>query len=563
MKIGTRLTAGFGVICIVLVTVAGAATFGASRLDSTVTRVTAFRVPASETGASIGKEIYVSLAALRGFLLAGNGAFRRDRAKSWATIAALSTTMDELARQFTIPRNHELWAQAKQSLASLKAAQDRAEMMAPGEAALRILSDEAMPQVRTLEAILYGEAREDGSRSGGLINNQKILLDEDARQSAADAGMLKTASVLGLIIGLIAAAASGALTRKSIVPPLVNITGVMGTLANGDLSVTIPNRDRKDEIGEMAGALEVFRTNLNRQRELEAQQRADEEARTRRATRITELTTGFEQSAARAVQTVAAAARQLQATAQGLSSTAAQTSQQATAVAAAAEEASVNVQTVASAAEELSSSITEISRQVSHSTRISGAAVSEAVNAEDVVAELSSAVQKIGDVISLINDIAAQTNLLALNATIEAARAGEAGKGFAVVANEVKGLANQTGKATEEIGQQITAVQERTNRVVSTIQGIVKVIEEIGQISGGIAAAVEEQSAATGEIARNVEQAAAGTAEVSNNVGGVQAAATQTGGASQEVLTASRDLASEADSLRQVIEAFLSDVRAA
>jgi len=563
MRIGTRLIVGFGALCTVLTAIAGSAVIEAGRLDVVVERLTTLRTPTSLTSASIGKEMYASIAALRSFLLRGNATFRRDRAKSWEALSVHSAAMDALAPRFTNPRNVQLWGEARQILAELKTFQDQAEQAGPGETALAILADDVMPRVRMLETILYAEADGSPESSDGIISDQRKMAEQDSRQAAADADMLRQTSVVGLVLGLIVAAAVITLTRRAIVPPILGIAGAMGNLANGDLSVTIPNRDRKDEVGEMASALEIFRANLARQHELEARQKADDEERNRRAAHIAELTARFDRNAAKAVQAVAVAAQQLQGTAQGLSTTAAQTSQQATAVAAASEEASVNVQTVASAAEELSGSINEISRQVAHSSQISGTAVSEASRAEHVVAELSSAVQKIGDVVMLINDIAAQTNLLALNATIEAARAGESGKGFAVVAGEVKHLANQTGKATEEIGQQITAVQEQTGRVVSAIQGIVKVIEEIGQISGGIAAAVEEQSAATNEIARNVEQAAAGTTEVSSNVGGVQAAANQTGGASQEVLTASRDLASGANELKAMIEAFLADVRAA
>ena len=561
MKIGHRLIAGFGVICALLAIVAGTATIEAVSLNSTVERVATHRTPVAETSSAIGKDMYASLAALRGFLLTGKDTFRQDRANAWEQLAARTAEMDKLSAHFTNPKNVELWTQAKDHLAGLKAAQDKAERAGESAAGVEILTGEAVPQVRQLEAILYGEIGADGKRGGGMIANQKAMLNQDADLAARDAAMLKWMSILGLIAGLGASLVAVVLTLRSIVPPLTEVTRVMGVLSQGDLSVAVPGRERRDEIGEMAAALEVFRTGLAQQRELEAKQRADDELRTRRAARVEELTARFDRDAAKAVQTVASAAQQLQGTAQGLSSTAAQTSQQATAVAAASEEASVNVQTVASAAEELSSSINEISRQVSQSSQISGTAVAEAVKAEGVVAELAVAVQKIGDVVSLINDIAAQTNLLALNATIEAARAGEAGKGFAVVANEVKSLANQTGKATDEIGQQIASVQEQTARVVTTIQGIVKVIEEIGAISGGIASAVEEQSAATNEIARNVEQAAAGTAEVSSNVIMVQTAANETGGASHEVLSASHDLAGEANGLKSMIETFIAEVR--
>ncbi|MBX9633978.1 MAG: chemotaxis sensory transducer, partial [Magnetospirillum sp.] len=242
---------------------------------------------------------------------------------------------------------------------------------------------------------------------------------------------------------------------------------------------------------------------------------------------------------------------------------AAETTERATAVAAATEQASSNVQTVAAAAEELSGSIGEIGRQVEHSSRISTSAVTEASRAQEAVTGLSGTVRRIGDVVALINGIAAQTNMLALNATIEAARAGESGKGFAVVAHEVKGLATQTAKATEEISQQITAVQQQTGVVVSVIDGIVSIIRQVGEISAGIASAVEEQGAATQEIARNVEQAAQGTAEVSGNVCAVQDAAGRTGDAAAQVLDASRALSGQAEQLRGTIGSFLENVRAA
>ncbi|WP_173979947.1 methyl-accepting chemotaxis protein [Magnetospirillum sp. UT-4] len=563
MGIGGRLTAGFAAICVVLALVAGIGAYEASEVDATVERMTSFRMPVADTSASIERDVYASLAALRGFLLTGRDDFRHDRVEAWTAIAPLTARMDALAPDFTNPRNREAWQQARVLLAELKSAQDRAEAAGMGEAGVAILTGEAVPRVRKLVVLFEGERGADGKRTGGMISSQRDMLAEDAAEAAAATAALKAVALIGLLVGLALAGAIAYAARRAIVPPLVAVTATMGRLAEGDLTVAVPGRGRADEIGAMAAALEVFRDTLARQRELEAQQRQADEAAFRRAARVAELTAGFDTAAAGAVQTVAAAARQLAGTAQGLSATAEQTSRQATAVAAASEQASVNVQTVASAAEELSSSITEIARQVAHSSAISGNAVAEANRAGTLVAELDGTVRQIGEVVKLINDIAAQTNLLALNATIEAARAGDAGKGFAVVAGEVKSLANQTGKATEEIARQITAVQEETARVVAAIQGIVRVIVEVGEIATGIATAVEEQSAATGEIARNVEQAAQGTADVSTNVVGVQSAADQTGGAAREVLSASGELSGEADGLKRMIETFLAEVRAA
>ncbi|CCQ73886.1 globin-coupled sensor protein [Magnetospira sp. QH-2] len=269
----------------------------------------------------------------------------------------------------------------------------------------------------------------------------------------------------------------------------------------------------------------------------------------------------FEQNVHGMVQVVASASTELQATAQAMESTAVRTSERATAVAAAAEEAATNVQTVAAAAEQLSGSIGEISQQVAQSTHIASNAVMEAERTNEQVSGLASAAQKIGEVVDLINDIASQTNLLALNATIEAARAGEAGKGFAVVASEVKNLASQTAKATDEIARQISEIQAATREAVGAIQGIGSTISEINDISASIAASVEQQGAATQEIARNVEQASAGTNEVTSHIVEVTAAADETGHSAGEVLAASRELSSQAESLTIEVRDFLDELR--
>jgi methyl-accepting chemotaxis protein len=354
------------------------------------------------------------------------------------------------------------------------------------------------------------------------------------------------------------------LLAHSITGPVGRMTAALKRLAAGDRSVEVPETGRRDEIGEMAKAAGVFRNNIIETDRLRAEQehqtmRAEQERR--RA--MFDLAARFEASVGGIVGGVSSAATELQATAQTMTATAEETSQQSTTVAAASEQATQNVQTVAGATEELSASIREIGGQVARSTAMIKETVQRATRSNEQVQGLTAAAEKIGDVVKIISGIAAQTNLLALNATIEAARAGNAGKGFAVVASEVKALANQTARATDEIDMQIKAIQEATKSSAESIHGIAETIGKVEETATVIATAVEQQGMATQEIARNVAQAARGTSEVSSNISGVNQAARETGAAAAQVLTAADELSVNGELLKQQVETFLNEVRAA
>jgi methyl-accepting chemotaxis protein len=351
---------------------------------------------------------------------------------------------------------------------------------------------------------------------------------------------------------------------RSMAKPIRSLEAAMRTIADGNHTIVVPGAGRKDEIGSMAGAVEIFKTGLIETEQLRA---AQEEQRARaqhdRRDTMNALASRFESGVGTVVNAVGSAAGELRTTAQSLAATAEESTRQTATVAAASEEATQSAQAVAAAIEELNASISEIAQQVNESARVAGDAVSQANVTNDEVQSLAVAAQKIGDVVKLISEIAAQTNLLALNATIEAARAGEAGRGFAVVASEVKALATQTSKATDEISAQVGAIQGATKLSVDAIQGITSTIGRVSEIASAIAAAVEEQGAATLEIARNVAEAARGTGEVSQNIAGVNDAARETGLAASRVVESAGDLSRNGEDLRTQVDVFLREVRAA
>jgi aerotaxis receptor len=379
-------------------------------------------------------------------------------------------------------------------------------------------------------------------------------------------GALSTGGSAGLILSLLAVVGAaivgftGLATMRAIGGPMRQLNDTLINLVQDKFDNRIVI-ERDDEIGEALRNLQTVQTIIRFSRdEVQAVQRR---AEGQRKADMTKLADGFEAAIGEIVETVSSAATELEASASTLSSTAGRAQELATAVATGSEAASTNVHSVASAAEEMSSSVREIGRQVQDSSRIASEAVSQAHATTERVSELSRAASRIGDVVELINAIAGQTNLLALNATIEAARAGEAGRGFAVVASEVKALAEQTAKATGEIGQQIGGIQAATQDSVSAIGEISGTIARLSEIASAIAAAVEQQGAATQEIARNVQEAARGTQQVSSNVGDVQRGASETGSASSQVLTAAQMLSRDSNRLKLEVGKFLNSVRAA
>jgi methyl-accepting chemotaxis protein len=402
------------------------------------------------------------------------------------------------------------------------------------------LLGKAKERLLALAQAAAGEAREEAHRTTWI----SIVL-------------LSLATAAGAAVFLIA-------VQRSISLPLTRVVNALSELAAGNTAAQVNGLERGDEIGMVADAVQLLRAKMIEADQLRAEQSEVEQRLLRqRQEDMNKLADGFEATVGEIVETVSSASNELEVSAKTLTSSAEHAQSRTTMVAAASEEASTNVQTVASATEEMASSINEVSRQVQESARMASDAVGQARNTTDRVSELSKAAARIGDVVELINTIAGQTNLLALNATIEAARAGEAGRGFAVVASEVKALAEQTAKATGEIGEQISGIQTATQQSVDAIRQISGTIEKLSEISSAIAAAVEEQGMATQEISRNVEQAAQGTRQVSSGITDVQRGASETGSASSQVLSAAQTLSRDSDRLRREVAKFLGTVRAA
>ena len=441
-----------------------------------------------------------------------------------------------------------------EAVAAAGGADAAAKIAKLNEEVARIAREVTLPIVAELEPI-----------ANQIAEFAKHNVEEQAALSASEMATAEWESMALGIGTMLLLILTSIFSYFTIGRPMRALSVSMDELAGGNFAVVLPGLGRKDELGAVAGAVEKFKvvSEQKAREEAEARIKQDQIAAQQRKAEMVKLADSFEAAVGEIVETVSSASTELEASAGTLTSTAERAQEVTTMVAAASEEATTNVQSVASATEELSSSVNEISRQVQESARMASEAVEQARTTNDRVGELSKAAARIGDVVELINTIAGQTNLLALNATIEAARAGEAGRGFAVVASEVKALAEQTAKATGEIGQQITGIQGATQESVGAIKEISGTIERLAEIASAIAAAVEEQGAATQEISRNVQQAAQGTQQVSSNITDVQRGASETGSASAQVLSAAQSLSSDSNRLKLEVGKFLDSVRAA
>jgi methyl-accepting chemotaxis protein len=445
---------------------------------------------------------------------------------------------------------------------------DAADAVAQGDRYAEAFN-EVVGEAFALDKLVNKDMRENADIASKQLSEfaalQHDTLTKLESESLASISMTST-TLIGVAIGAVLLGLVIAfLIGRGIVRPVAGLTGGMRELAGGNFDVVLPGLERADELGEMARAVEAFKILAAEKAKREAEEKQAEEARqaAQRRADMHRLADNFQAAVGGIVDTVSSASTELEAAAGTLTKTAETTQSLSSAVAAASEQASANVQSVASATEEMTSSVQEISRQVQESSRIATSAVKQAEQTDARINELSRAAGRIGDVVKLITAIAEQTNLLALNATIEAARAGEAGRGFAVVASEVKQLASQTAKATDEISTQISGMQAATQESVAAIKEIGGTINRISEIASTIAAAVEEQGAATSEIARNVGEAAKGTAQVASNITDVNRGAGETGSASAQVLSSAQSLSHESNHLKSEVDKFLMTVRAA
>ena len=522
------------------------------------------RLPTVLNLSSMAFELADSIAAMRGYMLSGDAAFKEARASSWKSLDEARLAYREEARTFTNETNKVRWAELDGLISEIKTLQDQMEASIPNgerasDAQVRILTQTLGPKARRAIEIIEG----DGKGDEGQAKRQIALLRADTDDAKATIDRMELSSQILGAIALAVAIGIIFLMIRTIARPIVAMTATMRSVAAKDYGVTIPAEGQRDELGDMANALSTFRDGLqaNERMEAEAAQRREQDAR--RAVAVEQAIAGFEKTAESVMLTISSAATELSAAAHDLSNAAQESTMEAATVAAASHQASANVNGVAAAGEELNATAGEIARQLGMATQSIRMAVEKMRATDTDVQALALAADKIGSVVELINNLAAQTNLLALNATIEAARAGDAGRGFAVVASEVKNLAAQTAKATTDIATIVTEIRSVTNSTIDSIQAIDGSLQSIDRVSTEIAGTVAQQQSATLEISTNVREAAKGTEDVSRSIAHVSSAAGNTAAASSQVLSAASELSQQAESMRENVSRFLAEVRAA
>ncbi|WP_198376533.1 methyl-accepting chemotaxis protein [Neoroseomonas rubea] len=555
LSIANKLRAGVGVLLLLTALLGGATVYVMHNMDKEAESIAQHWLPAVRAASELNETVLRIRRSELDLFAYTDPALRRDAAERIARAAP------QVQRHLDAYRTLATHPDERRLLAIVEPAIQR--YLAESREIVEFHRADDLDHARTL--LTQGRGAVDR-----LLAGLDELIEVASRETSAAAAATVAAGESGIrivIAGNVAALLAGIgialLLARSISGRITDLSGALGRLAQRDYGFELKAIADKDEIGAMARALDTCRDGLQDADRLTAAQVEEAQKQADRAARVDQLVQGFEVEAAGVLRAVSAAATELSATASAMTETAEDGTRQATAVASAAEQASANVQTVAASAEELATSIAEVARQVRETASITNRAADAARDTDGTVRSLAEAANKIGDVVRLISDIAGQTNLLALNATIEAARAGDAGKGFAVVASEVKNLANQTALATEEIGQQIAAMQMETTRTVESIAGIGRTIEELNATTAQVAAASEQQAAATQEIGRAVAEAAQGTQEASRSAVGVKQGAERTGGAAQELKGASGELAQQSERLRGQVDTFLASIRAA
>ena len=557
LGLGAKLSAGFAVLSLMSVAVGGLALVRMSTSNNVVSAMRDDYLPSSQSGANIALNVAEIRRLESRYLMTGANdperpgfadALRQAVGAADNVLRAYQALVDAgTERQHYDEILNHLWPTYRD-----EALETVSDARKSDRAKLDVFDRRSSADYTALQNAIRWDL-DYNKNAGNAVASASRAAFERTRWTMLAAIVLALGSSVAIAFGLI----------RHIARPISAMTASMGRLAKRDMDTEILYVGRGDEIGRMAGAVQVFKDSMIEGDRLAAAREAEEAARQQRAVRIEALIAAFERQIGGTVSVLASASTEMEATARSMTDSAAQTDQQATAVSQAAEDSSLGVQTVAAASEQLASSITEINRQVSASATLTGRVVGSVRQSDDIVRALAESAGRIGQVVELIDSIASQTNLLALNATIEAARAGDAGKGFAVVASEVKSLAQQTARATGEIGGQIVQVQAATSGAVEAMREIASLIEEVSTITGSIAAAVEQQGAATAEIARNVQRTAVSTRSVTASIAGVSRAANDTGAAASQVLGAAGDLSRQAESLSAEVGGFIAEVRIA